>query len=115
MIDERKLAEFKKQLEKVEDELRASLEQNTEATAPVAVDAAIGRLSRVDLIQSQQVAVELKSRQQRQLLRIQNALESMSNGKYGRCKKCGGEIGLERLEAQPDSFLCVSCATDLSR
>jgi RNA polymerase-binding transcription factor DksA len=40
----------------------------------------------------------------------QHALDRFAAGEYGRCEKCGGEIGAERLEAIPECSRCVSCA-----
>ncbi|MGI9951121.1 TraR/DksA C4-type zinc finger protein [Moorellaceae bacterium AZ2] len=44
-----------------------------------------------------------------QLQKIQDALESIREGTYGRCKRCGEEIPLERLEAVPETTLCLEC------
>ncbi len=40
---------------------------------------------------------------------IENALERMSDGSYGTCEECGGEIRLERLQAVPFTATCVRC------
>ena len=37
------------------------------------------------------------------------ALERFETGGYGRCERCGGEIGAERLEALPDATTCIAC------
>ena len=44
------------------------------------------------------------------LARTERALEKLDEGTYGRCDVCGGDIPPRRLEAMPDSVLCVSCA-----
>ena len=44
------------------------------------------------------------------LARTERALEKLDDGTYGRCDTCGGEIPPRRLEAMPDSVLCVACA-----
>lgn len=33
----------------------------------------------------------------------------IQNGTYGKCSECGGEIGLERLRAQPAARCCFEC------
>lgn len=40
---------------------------------------------------------------------IDDALEKMEKGNYGRCDVCGKEISLERLEAIPYTTLCLDC------
>jgi len=42
---------------------------------------------------------------------IENALERLSQGKYGRCVACGKEIPEERLRALPYALMCISCAS----
>jgi RNA polymerase-binding transcription factor DksA len=69
----------------------------------------------MDAMQSQQMALVLKARQQQALTRIRTAQEAMRNGTYGTCKRCKGPIALERLEAQPDAMLCVKCAAGIAK
>ncbi|MGH9043203.1 MAG: TraR/DksA family transcriptional regulator [Acidimicrobiia bacterium] len=38
------------------------------------------------------------------------ARERLAEGTYGRCERCGGAIGLERLRALPTATTCVGCA-----
>jgi RNA polymerase-binding transcription factor DksA len=45
------------------------------------------------------------------LAEIEAALEKFDNGSYGRCERCGGEIGAARLEAMPAARLCITCAS----
>jgi len=40
---------------------------------------------------------------------IQFALGRIAAGTYGTCAKCGREISVERLEAQPTACLCLGC------
>ena len=114
-MDPTTLERFRKQLEEMEAELSAAVEGKADSTAPVQVDSSIGRLSRMDAIQSQQMALGLKARQQQQLLRVQNALKSVANGTYGQCRRCKSPIAIERLEAQPDAGFCVACAEGAGR
>lgn len=40
---------------------------------------------------------------------IDNALEAMQQGEYGKCEVCGKEIPYERLQAVPYTTICVQC------
>ena len=40
---------------------------------------------------------------------IEGAEARMREGTYGDCEDCGGEIGFERLLAQPTAIRCVLC------
>tara|TARA_B100000676_G_scaffold99626_1_gene99474 strand:- start:1268 stop:1597 length:330 start_codon:yes stop_codon:yes gene_type:complete len=90
----------------IEDDLNA----NKSASDVVELDTAIGRLSRMDAMQGQQMALELRRRQEQQLQRINNALKRMDQGRYGLCGKCKKPITEERLELAPDVVMCVKCA-----
>lgn len=47
---------------------------------------------------------------QRALADVERALERLDTGVYGRCERCGGGIGEERLAALPSTTRCVACA-----
>ena len=47
---------------------------------------------------------------QRELADIDAALHRIEEGRYGRCLKCGGPIGLQRLRAIPEARYCLSCS-----
>jgi DnaK suppressor protein len=113
-MDQETQHKFKKQLEEMAEELRASVNK-TDATDAVQLDTSIGRLSRMDAMQSQQMAIALKARQQQSLTRVENALETIRNGTYGQCRRCKKPIAIERLEGQPDAFLCVECASEIGK
>ena len=42
--------------------------------------------------------------------KLQRALAKLGEGSYGRCDRCGGPIAPGRLEAAPESALCIDCA-----
>ena len=97
---------------------RASREELLRLTAahedeshPVEVDQArVGRLSRMDALQSQAMAAEVERRREVELHRIEGALERIEQGEYGYCVSCGEPIAPKRLELDPATPLCVSCA-----
>src|SRR5215210_2641006 len=42
--------------------------------------------------------------------KLERALAKLDEGSYGRCDSCGREIAPARLEAVPESSLCIDCA-----
>ena len=40
---------------------------------------------------------------------VNDALRKIDQGGYGRCEKCRGEIGMDVLEADPESWYCKQC------
>ncbi len=43
------------------------------------------------------------------LLRVASALHRIGQGTYGVCATCGAPISGARLDAKPDSLLCIQC------
>jgi len=42
--------------------------------------------------------------------KLERALAKLGEGSYGRCDRCGEAIAPGRLEAAPESVLCIDCA-----
>lgn len=114
-MDQNKLNQFRARLEALRDELETTIRDETGQTDIVQLDGSLGRLSRMDAMQSQAMARALQQRQQQQLLRVQSALQRIKQGTYGQCGRCRGPIGEERLDAQPEVVLCVQCAAQPQR
>ena len=51
----------------------------------------------------------LKANEMSIIKKIQNALKSIENNTYGKCKSCGNDIIEERLEFIPYAENCVGC------
>lgn len=72
---------------------------------------AVGRLSRMDALQNQAMAVAQQNRRNHELNRLQTALERLTDEEFGYCEDCGELIAYKRLELDPACQLCVSCAS----
>ncbi|MBO5099727.1 MAG: TraR/DksA family transcriptional regulator [Treponema sp.] len=46
---------------------------------------------------------------------INNALDRIKQGTYGRCLRCGIDIPQDRLEAIPYAFMCIDCKSQDER
>ncbi len=53
--------------------------------------------------------LSLGEMERKQLIRIEDALARLEEGKYGICSLCGTEIPEPRLQAVPWAGLCVRC------
>ncbi|MGD9628386.1 MAG: TraR/DksA family transcriptional regulator [Pyrinomonadaceae bacterium] len=96
-------------------DLKKALSETDSTAAPVAPDNAIGRLSRVDAMQQQQMALESRRQRENHLSRLERALKLIDEGEYGTCPKCEEDIGEKRLNALPDAIFCISCAEEIER
>ncbi|MCH8155957.1 MAG: TraR/DksA C4-type zinc finger protein [Proteobacteria bacterium] len=86
-------------------------EASVEARRPVELDQArVGRLSRMDAMQSQAMSIETDRRRQVEVRRIDAALTRLDDGEYGFCASCGEAIALKRLEFDPTTPVCIDCA-----
>ena len=56
--------------------------------------------------------LRLCDREQKLLAKIGESLVKIEKGVYGICEGCGGDIGVERLEARPVATLCIDCKQD---
>ena len=104
------------QLRALELELEASLEQGRAAAQPVTLDqSAVGRVSRVDAIQQQQMAQASRRRARSRLEQVRAALRALGEGAFGECRRCEEPIGRRRLDARPESPVCVRCQEIMER
>ena len=98
------------------EELREEIRMTAESRAPVTLQQdAVGRLSRMDAIQQQQMAEAKQRRREAEIGRIGAALSRLDEGEWGWCISCGEEIQAARLEHDPSLPTCVSCAKGESR
>ncbi|SIS68681.1 transcriptional regulator, TraR/DksA family [Roseivivax lentus] len=70
----------------------------------------VGRLSRMDALQSQAMAKATQGRRDRMRRALQLALGRIAEGEFGYCEECGDEIAVARLELDPTARRCVDCA-----
>lgn len=109
-MDQHQRSQLKEKIQSRIQELEASLAQENDELKPVEPDVSIGRLSRLDSMQGQQMALELQRRQQAELNRLRDTLKRVDQPDFGICPLCRQPIAFERLEAMPDATLCVSCS-----
>lgn len=106
---------FKKLLEKRRDEILRDVHQSGEGRSPVELDQTkVGRLSRMDAMQGQAMALAVEERRKNELMRIENALNRIASEDYGFCLSCDEEIAIKRLELDPAVPTCIACANKQS-
>ena len=101
---------YKKYLDEALHEVGKYLESSEDAAAAVSPDKGLGRLSRMEAMQDQQLVMEMRRRKKRQLVEIKLAISRLEMGNYGTCVFCGKEISPERLEVAPEVQTCMSCS-----
>jgi DnaK suppressor protein len=63
----------------------------------------------------QSFTFRLRGREKVFLDKIQKALEKLEAGSFGVCDECGDRISVKRLEARPETTLCIRCKEDQER
>lgn len=108
---ETELATFRARLLQLREELLALEDTARRGRQTVVLDqSSVGRLSRMEALQAQQVALDSERRRQRQHKAIEGALRRIDSGDFGRCFVCDGEIERARLDTEPTLTRCIHCA-----
>jgi len=108
-FDPQTLARYRAALESRRVQVESELKDTEGDEAPVDLKLPIGRLTRNDAMQQQQMAVHLRQRLELQRTQIRTALERWENGVYGICVLCKNPITEARLDIMPESPLCIDC------
>jgi len=78
---------------------------------PVTLDQeSVGRLSRIDAMQVQAMALAQERRRKVERAGIAAALQRIEEGEFGYCIECGDEIAEGRLRNNPTVVKCHECA-----
>jgi len=105
------LKAFEERLLSLKVELLSLEAASREGSAPVELDQTkVGRLSRMDALQGQAMALELDRRRKIEIQRIDSALSRIKSGDFGYCVSCDEEIAPKRLELDPAVPTCIACA-----
>ncbi|NNE70133.1 MAG: hypothetical protein HKN29_07175 [Rhodothermales bacterium] len=100
----------RRRLTELEKELVRQIERPEDAESSVSPDNAIGRLTRMEALQAQQIGEAGKRRVKQRLFNVRKALAALDEGTYGRCFRCGDQVPAGRLEIMPEARVCVKCA-----
>ena len=94
------LAELREDAERVQRDRHEDLAGASPDAGDESVATLIADLDQADL-----------GRDLSELRAIEAARTRLSDGSYGICADCGGDIGYERLKANPSALRCIACQT----
>lgn len=109
MFDKKQQKHFQDLLLNMRAEVAGAIAEDASQTVELD-QARQGRLSRMDALQGQQLALETQRRQQRRLQAIDGALKRLVNEEFGYCFQCEEPIALPRLQFDPTVSRCIDCA-----
>ena len=99
----------RRRLEALRDELEELLDLSKSGARPVSLDEPIGRLSRMDAMQQQELTKASRRQHEQRLLQVRAALQRIEEETFGACRRCEEPIALPRLEARPEAPFCLDC------
>lgn len=121
MLSAQQLSEIQSRLLQEKKELNQHLEDNENfGFNQDFVHGSMGELSSYDNhpaddateLYEREKDIALREHYKLQLRNIDHALETIDNGKYGKCEVCGRDIPAERLEALPTTVYCKEHSPD---
>ena len=102
---------FLLRLKKMRKEIKNISNVSLDSRRPVELDqTAVGRLSRMDALQSQAMQLETERRRNEEIKRIDFAIKRIDDDVFGFCINCGYEIETKRLENDLTTQTCIDCA-----
>ena len=114
-MDEENLVQIKQLLLKMKSDLQEQEKASKEAGKPVELDQTkVGRISRMDAMQAQQMALDASRRRQLKLIKIESIFQRINSGEYGYCLSCDEDIDIRRLMIDPTNTHCIKCAEKMS-
>ena len=86
------------------------------ATGVVILDqSSVGRVSRVDAMQQQSMAVSTRAKAEASLRKVLKTLKRMDAEDFGYCGECDKPIQFNRLKVQPQASHCLKCQDQLDQ
>jgi len=111
MLTEKKKNYFKKILNKRLEEL-SSGNKETFSAQEKEQENLYDFIDQASVESDRDVAYHIRERENRLMIKIQDALDRLESGDFGICEKCEEEISEKRLKARPVTTLCISCKTE---
>ncbi len=107
-MNKRKLAQYKKSLEK---SLARLVEEASQTLNGMSSEKALfpDPTDRASLESDRNFLLRIRDRERKLIVKIQEALKRIDEGTFGICQECGEEISESRLRARPVATLCVEC------
>jgi RNA polymerase-binding transcription factor len=108
-LDRRTLRELERflqdELARLEASLRATAQEHRTAEKAGSADDTVHAVEALDT----EIRVTLVGRRTEQVAQIHDALQRLSEGRYGFCQECEAFVGVPRLRALPFARRCRGC------
>jgi len=114
-VKEKELDKFEKLLREKRERLLLNARQTLEADMTLDVADLPDEMDLAASEYLQSFQFRLRGREKSFLSKIDKALGKIKEGNFGICEECGDEIHPKRLEARPETSLCIKCKEEQER
>lgn len=114
-LNDADLAHFKQVLEAKRAALVKSAQESLEQDMTLDTNEMPDEVDLASTEYIQSFALRLRGRDRKFLDKIEIALQKITDGEFGQCEECEENIGRKRLEARPETTLCIRCKEDQER
>lgn len=114
-MNKAQLDRFRKLLEAKRRDIVRRAQQTLDEDMSLAADDLPDEMDLASSEYLQSFTFRLRGREKAFLEKIQTALQRIDDGSFGVCEECGGVISNKRLEARPETTLCIRCKEDQER
>ncbi len=108
-MNEEQLAYFKAKLENERTEITARIESQSGNVVLSDSNEMADELDRAAMEEAHRLELNRIDHDKMRIKKIIGAQKRIESGDYGYCEGCGEEITLKRLQARPESRLCLEC------
>src|ERR1700712_603358 len=109
------LKKFKTLLTEKRDEIVKKAKQTLDEDMTLDANALPDEMDLASSEYLQSFTFRLRGREKVFLDKIEKALRKIEDGSFGTCEECSEEISIKRLEARPETTLCIRCKEDQER
>ncbi|MCP3956063.1 MAG: conjugal transfer protein TraR [Desulfobacterales bacterium] len=106
--------EFQARIQARLQKIKADIAAYKQLVRPVSPDNAIGRLTRMEAINSKSINEAALEKAKDTLAGLERALGRIGHPDFDLCRQCEEPIPPARLMALPETDLCVQCAAAIS-
>jgi DnaK suppressor protein len=114
-VNKTQLKKFKALLESKRDEMLKRAKQTLNDDMALDTNELPDEMDLASSEYLQSFTFRLRGREKSFLDKIERALQKIEDGSYGACEECEEEISVKRLEARPETSLCIRCKEDQER
>jgi len=114
-VNKAQLKKFKALLEAKRDEIVKKAKQTLNEDMTLDANDLPDEMDLASSEYLQSFTFRLRGREKSFLGKIQKALIKIEDGSFGKCEECEEEISVKRLEARPETTLCIRCKEDQER